>query len=262
MTAELARQARSKEHRSTHAGSVSSWLKQRMEAATMRVEQTPLFQVAGWGFINADGVNVSSTSDVNAYANLDSEGRARFFTFSGVRVFASGREVHDYEQPGIIQVKDPTDPEGYCATAGLLVDRKTGDVLIQATAEPFAAEPGKTPGAYMSIRPSVQTSYDNLRLNKVKFSESIDPATYTHSITVDASRIQGKVRYGVTFVDRDAIDLRESPNYQWFTQREIGEAISGADVPFNAFFQACYNVARETRRPTNRQWRRAHQKRK
>lgn len=128
-------------------------------------------------------------------------------------------------------------------TVGLLVDKKTGDVLVTAAAEPFQGKPGEEPGAFISLRASLQGSYTNLTENRVPFSEHVDPSTYSHFVSSNPSRIEGKIRVGYTAINKGDIDISENPNARWFSQREVDQAVLDG-APFNALFHTAYNIFR------------------
>jgi len=217
-------------------GKIEEWLLERVKEATIRVERVPLTEVKDWGAITQDG-------ELIEYANIGKDGKPKYFKIEGRNVYSSGREVADYGLPAIVEITDETDPDKAAGTVGLLVDKKTGDVLVQAVAEPMMAEPGEESGAYMVLRVAVQGSYDALRLHKPPLSQDIDPSAYSKFIHINAQRIQGKIRYGITYVDKQTLDLSEKPNFSWFSRTDIDEAIREG-MPFNGFFHAAYNLLR------------------
>lgn len=201
-----------------------------MRDATITVKEIPLQDARGWKI------------EPNQIVNRDKAGAARFFRVLGLRVSTSGREVDSFDQLGIAEVSDPSDPDKAVGTVGLLVDKKTGDILVLAAAEPMQAEPGEQPGSFLSLRP-VQGSFINLKENKVPFSEQIDPAKYKNL----AGRLRGKVRVGVTIVDKEAIDLSNNPNARWFSRKEIDQSINNGVAPFNAAFHTAYSLYKAKR---------------
>lgn len=208
---------------------VTTWLEDRMKDATITVSEIPIKDARGWK-IEQDQI-----------VNRDQKNIPRFFRVLGLRISTSGREVDSFDQLGIAEVPDPSDPDKAVGTVGLLVDKETGDVLVTAVAEPMQAEPGEKPGNFLSLRP-IQGSFTNLKENKVPLSEQIDPSEYTNLITLNAGRIRGKVRFGVTVVDKESIDLSKNANARWFSRKEIDQAINNGTAPFNAAFHTAYSI--------------------
>jgi hypothetical protein len=218
---------------------ISHWWARRQAAATMQVSHANLEEIRPWEIKNGKIVNLDGKT-----------GNSRFFEVVGRMIAASGREVDAFGQPGIVEVADPNDPDGASGTVALLVDKKSGDVLVTVAAEPFQAKPGAKPGEYLSLRASIQGSFTNIEENKVPFSELVNQAEYNHFISSNSGRIEGKIRVGYTLVDKETIDLSKQPNSAWFSLEEIDQAISN-NLPFNPLFHTAFNIYRsETPSPS------------
>lgn len=216
-------------------GPVITWLEERIKSATIQVDKIPLGEVCNWGMVNND------LGTPEMFANIDPQGNPRFFTFEGRRIWTSGREVASFDQPAIIEVPDIKDPKKTSGVVGLFVDSNSGDILVQAAAEPMAAEPGAEPGAYLTLRTAVQGSFTNISTNKVNFADRVDLNTYNYIVPVNAGRIYGIVRVGVTQVNKNDINISDKPNFKWFSTKDIDNAIvQGA--PFNDFFHTAYDI--------------------
>ena len=215
------------------------WWAEQQRTATMQVTQAKLEEIRPWEIKNGKIVNLNATT-----------GKSRFFEVVARMIATSGREVGAFGQPGIVEVEDPSDPDGACGTVGLLVDKTTGDILVTAAAEPFQAKSGAKPGEFLSLRASTQGSFTNIKENSVPLSEQINPKEYAHFVRANPSRIDGKIRVGYTLVDKDEIDLKNHQNSAWFSREEVNQAIRN-NLPFNALFHAAYNIYRsESKMPS------------
>lgn len=215
--------------RGIEAGSMSTWFNKRKEEATIQTFPARLDEIPPWEIKDGKIVNRDPKT-----------GKSRFFEVIGTKVATSGREVDAFGQPGLYEIPDESDPDGACGTVGLLVDKKTGDVLVTATPETFQALPGSPPGEYVALRASLQGSFTNIAENKVPLSEHVNPNTYKHFARSNPSRIYGKIRVGYTFVNRKLIDLKHAATSAWFSVREIEQGIR-QHLPFNNLFDAAFN---------------------
>lgn len=209
---------------------ITIWLLDRMKEAKITVTDIPIKQVRGW--------KIGKTE----IGNYDKQGNPKYFRILGERISNSGREVDSFDQFGIAEVPDASDPDKAVGTVGLLVDEKTGDILITAAAEPFQAESGEKPGDFISLRASVQGSYTNIQENKVNYSSKINLSEYTNLISINSGRIRGKVRFGYTKIDKESLDISKDTNSHWFSREEIDKAIADGKAPFNSAFHIAYSV--------------------
>jgi hypothetical protein len=214
-------------------GPVMTWFEDNIKSATIKVDEHLIGDLKDWKFSIKDGIT-------DKLMNADDKGNPKYFYVGGRKISNSGREVDAFFQPGIIEVPDPNDPDKAVATVGLLVDDKTGDILIQTSAEPFQAEPGSKPELYAVLRSTVQGSYTNVKEHKVTFSDKVNLDNYKQLIPINPSRIQGKARVGFTIVNKEGLDLKDNPSYRWFSRAEIDEGIRNG-APFNGFFHVAYS---------------------
>jgi hypothetical protein len=215
--------------------SVKTWFEEQMKSGTITVEKKPLGATSGWGpYTNKQG-------QIEAFGSVDSEGNPtkKYFMIEGFLITNAGREVQSWGQVGVEEVKDPSDPDGAIGTVGLLVDKNSGELLLQAVAEPFVDEPGKSAENYVNLRASIQGSYTNINEHKVPNSEYIDTRDYRHLISINPSRILGKIRYGISVVDKK--NIKTGSNAKWFTPSEVDQAVL-AGVPMNGVLHTALNI--------------------
>jgi hypothetical protein len=209
---------------------IAQWHESRKASATMQTKEIALDELGEpWRFHMQRNLR-------HDLRNSGKNGKPRYYRIVARKITASGREVDSYAAPGIEEVPDPTDPDGAVGTVGLLVDKRTGKILLQTAAEPFAAKAGSPAGDYLMVRASVQGSYGNLENNKVTFSDQVDVSTYKNLEQMNPSREFGKVRAGITYVDGSKIDLTNHPEYQWFSKKQINKAIK-EDARLNGFLK-------------------------
>jgi hypothetical protein len=212
------------------SGGFMNWVNERRAAATMQSDDIALNQVRNWNTFGIPEVP-------RVIKNADTDGRSRFMEFVGRRIWPKGKEKDSHDQISIREVKDPTDPKGYAGTAGLVVDKFTGEILIQSAEESDAGVPGSPPSEYLTLRPTLQGSYTNIKEKKIPFSEYADIRDFDKDVQVNPSRIHGKVRVGLVFVDKNDIDLTDKPNFAWFTREQLHEGVR-ENAPINGFLHA------------------------
>jgi len=149
-----------------------------------------------------------------------------------------------WTQPFVEPVVDPEDPKKRQGIVVMFVDKKTGDMLVNAE-----FEMGQKSEKGISIRPTIQNSYSNIRNNGYPFSEKFvannivefearmkDMGGMVENEQIDPGRIGNYNLYGVLPVDRESIDLKDKPYHRWITQGELLEMKNaGGDLLTNQF---------------------------
>lgn len=165
-----------------------------------------------------------------------------FFNVVG-RLVRRKKTGGEFTQPSMEPVVDPDDPIGRQGIVVGFVDRETGDMLLGAEFE--TESKGKD---HISIRPTIQASYSNIRSNGYPFSDlfvannipefserMVARGGIVRNEAIDPGRIGNYNLYGILPVDRKSIDLSGKPFHRWFSQSEIDEVRQQGDLVTNQF---------------------------
>ncbi|HEV2339308.1 MAG TPA: hypothetical protein VGT05_00905 [Patescibacteria group bacterium] len=178
----------------------------------------------GWQAFNKQGAVMSASDPVSDLGHIGGTGDRKFFDVVGLKKEGS------HVQPAIKQEPATTDPQKRAGVGIMLVDRKTGQLLVNYRNDIGDSELGAT----------IQTSYTNLanRDGGIPFIEfTKHPSHYSFAEPADPQRIvKGRVRLGVELIDKEKVDITgKEDSYHWYSLKEI-YGLTKENVPANAFF--------------------------
>lgn len=207
--------------------SLLEWYKEGVEKST---------DIVSYCDINHIPAAAESERWVNTSGKIK-RGDNKFFWIEGLIVHSQSGDIK-YGQPIIHQVSDKQDPKKRAGYVILLIGKKTGKILVQRCFEPGQSGPG-----HISLKATIQTSYSNLILSKVPFSEFLDLNSFREGhdnykaviCANDPNRIIGDDYFG--FIEVDESDPLDNPDFRWCSLQEILSALKDG-VPCNIHFLA------------------------